>query len=58
MTKVNALKLDTIFFIIQNTQGNWTNEEVMDMYYMIEEELNPFEEEKTNPLSIVSKETH
>ena len=58
MTKVNAEKLDTIFFIIQNTQGNWTNEEVMDMYYMIEAELNPFEEEKTNPLSIVSKETH
>lgn len=58
MTKVNAEKLDTIFFIIQNTNGNWTNEEVMDMYYMIEEELHPFEEEKTNPLSIVSKETH
>jgi len=58
MTKVNAEKLDTIFFIIQNTNGNWTNEEVMDMYYMIEAELNPFEEEKTNPLSIVSKETH
>jgi len=58
MTKVNAEKLDTIFFIIQNTNGNWTNEEVMDMYYMIEAELNPFEEEKTTPLSIVSKETH
>ena len=58
MTKANAEKLDTIFFIIQNTNGNWTNEEVMDMYYMIEAELNPFEEEKTNPLSIVSKETH
>jgi len=58
MTKVNAEKLDTLFFIIQNTNGNWTNEEVMDMYYMIEAELNPFEEEKTNPLSIVSKETH
>ena len=58
MTKANAEKLDTIFFIIQNTQGNWTNEEVMDMYYMIEAELEPFVEEKTNPLSIVSKETH
>jgi len=58
MTKVNAEKLDTIFFIIQNTSGNWTNEEVMEMYYMIEEELNPFDEEKNNTLTLVTKETH
>jgi len=58
MTKVNAEKLDTIFFIIQNTGGHWTNEEVMEMYYMIEEELNPFDEEKNNTLTLVTKETH
>jgi len=58
MTKVNIEKLDTIFFIIQNTQGNWTNEEVMEMYYMIEKELNPFEEERNNTLSLVTEETH
>lgn len=58
MTKVNAEKLDTIFFIIQNTGGSWTTQEVMEMYYMIEEELNPFEEDKPTPLTIVGKETH
>jgi len=58
MTKVNIEKLDTIFFIIQNTQGNWTNEEVMEMYYMIEKEINPFEEERNNTLSLVTEETH
>jgi len=58
MTKVNAEKLDTIFFIIQNTGGNWTNEEVMEMYYMIEDELNPFDEERNNTLTLVTKETH
>jgi len=58
MTKVNAEKLDTILFIIQNTGGNWTNEEVMDMYYMIEAELEPFDEEKNNTLTLVTKEIH
>ncbi len=30
----------------------------MEMYYMVEEELNPFGEKKVNPLTIVNKDTH
>jgi hypothetical protein len=58
MTKVNAEKLDTLFFIIQNTAGLWEPEQIMEMYYMVEVELNPFEEERVNPLTIVNKDTH
>jgi hypothetical protein len=58
MTKVNAEKLDTLFFIIQNTAGLWEPEQIMNMYYMVEAELKPFEEEKVNPLTIVNKDTH
>lgn len=57
MTKINAEKLDTLLFIIQNTE--WTNEEVMEMYYLIEEELNPFEEGTSKPhLQAITKELH
>lgn len=57
MTKINAEKLDILLFIIQNTE--WTNEEVMEMYYLIEEELDPFQEDTSKPrLQAITKELH
>jgi len=58
MTKLNAEKLDILLFIVQNTRGKWLPDDVMEMYYYIEEELHPFEEAKPTPLSVISKETH
>lgn len=60
MTKTMIDKLDTILFIVQNTRGEWMPEDVMEMYYYIEEELNPFEEENSPVLNLVSnnKEVH
>lgn len=58
MTKTMLDKLDTILFLVQNTRGEWMPEDVMEMYYCIEEELNPFEETKPVLNLVNNKEVH
>ena len=59
MTKIKAEKLDALFFLVQNTAGNWIPEEVMEMYYYIEQEIEPFDEPTATVLDLIeSKEQH
>jgi len=59
VTKIKAEKLDALFFLVQNTAGNWTPEEVMEMYYYIEQEIEPFDEPTATVLDLIeSKEQH
>ena len=59
MTKDNTEKLDVLFFIIQNTAGEWTPEQVMRTYYTIEEDLDFFAKENPKKLlSLIDKAEH
>ena len=39
MKEYKADEIDVLFFIIQNTNGNWSVEEVIKMYEYVDKEL-------------------